>query len=84
MKITKTAGKAACIALYAFFVYLAAKKNFIPLIALVALHTTEYFVIGRKTGREFSIHPVKTVLLCLSFGFTWWLPVRTAGKTEQK
>lgn len=80
MKITKTGGKAICVALYAYFAYLAAKKKYIPLIALFALHLTEYFVIGRKTGKEFGYSPLKTIVLCLSFGFTWWLPVRTEGK----
>lgn len=80
MKITKTAGKAICVGLYGWFSYLAAKKKYIPLIALFAMHLTEYFIIGRKTGKEFNISPVKAVILCLSFGFTWWLPVRTECK----
>lgn len=77
MKLVKTLGKALCIVLYALCIYLAAKKNFIPLIVLFTMHLTEYFIIGRKTGKEFGISPVKTVILCLSFGFTWWLPVRS-------
>lgn len=76
----KTAGKAVCIALYAYFGCLAARKKYIPLAALFLLHLTEYFAVGRKTGKEFDCSPVKTFILCLSFGFTWWLPVRTEHK----
>lgn len=82
MKLIKTAGRAGCIALYGWFAYLAAKKKYIPLIALFAMHLTEYFAVGRKTGREFAYSPLKTLILCLSFGFTWWLPVRTQGKNK--
>lgn len=81
MKAVKIIGQPVCAALYAVFAYWAAKKKYVPLIILFLTHLFEYFVIGRKTGKENQISPVKTLLLCLSFGFTWWLPIRI-NKTE--
>lgn len=83
LKITEKTGKPICVALYALCVYLAAKKKYVPLIVLVLMHLTEYFIIGMKTGKENDISPVKAFFLCLAFGFTWWLPVRSAKKTEE-
>ena len=76
MKLVKYAGQPLCVALYAAFIYLAFKWSPIPLIALFLMHLTEYFIIGRKTGKEFNLSPLETVVKCLSFGFTWWLPLR--------
>jgi len=76
LKLTKIIGKPICIALYGYFSYLASKKKYVPLILLVALHTSEYFAIGKKVGKDNGLNPFATVLLCLSFGFTWWLPIK--------
>ena len=76
-KFTVNFGKPACVILYAAFSYLAANITVIPLIALVVMHLTEYFIIGFKTAKEYKINPVSGFLNCLCFGFTWWLPVRS-------
>lgn len=81
MKAVKIIGQPVCAALYAVFAYWATKKKYVPLIILFLTHLLEYFLIGRKTGKENRISLVKALLLCLSFGFTWWLPLRM-NKTE--
>ena len=80
MKSVGIIGKPLCAALYGFFAYLAAKKKPLPLILLFIMHTTEYFIIGKKTGEEYGISKSKSLINCLSFGFTWWLPVRKGDK----
>ena len=76
MKLVKYIGQPFCILLYAAFIYLAVKGQPIPLIALFLMHLTEYFIIGRKTGKEKGENAFLAALKCLSFGFTWWLPLR--------
>lgn len=76
LKITKKIGKPVCILLYAVCIAAAVKKKVIPLISLVTMHLTEYFIIGRKTGKEKNLSPLTAFLSCLAFGFTWWLPLR--------
>lgn len=76
MKLVKWIGQPFCAVLYAVGAVLAAKKKPLPLIALFLCHLTEYFIIGRKTGKEKALPPIKALLCCLSFGFTWWLPLR--------
>ncbi len=78
LKITKTAGKPICAALYAVFAALAAKKKPIPLLVLIALHTFEYFHIGRRTAEEHGLSKAEGLAKCLAFGFTWWLPLKKA------
>lgn len=41
---------------------------------LLALHALELPVAFLKL-RGLGIHPVKTVVKTLTYGFTWWLPV---------
>ena len=65
-------GKAVCVALYAAFAALAAKKKPIPLIALFLSHTVEYFVKARPIAREKEIPQTTAAANCLAFGFTWW------------
>ena len=76
MKLVKIIGQPLCIALYAVSGYFAFKKKFIPLISLFTMHLAEYFIIGRKTGKENEMSASSALLHCLSFGFTWWLPLR--------
>ena len=76
LKITKLIGKPICVALYAGFAALAAKKKPLPLLALLALHTFEYFQIGRKVAAEQGLSKPEGLAQCLAFGFTWWLPIR--------
>ena len=76
LKLTKLAGKPICVALYAAFAALAAKKKPVPLIVLFLMHSTEYLTVGRKVAAEHGIGPVETLIQCLAFGFTWWLPIK--------
>lgn len=76
IKLVKTIGQPLCIILYIASVIMAFKKKFAPLIALFTLHLAEYFIIGKKTGKENGISALSSLLHCLAFGFTWWLPIR--------
>lgn len=76
MKIIKYAGQPFCIILYAVSAYFAFKKKPLPLIILFLMHLSEYFIIGRKTGREKMLSPAESLAKCLLFGFTWWLPLK--------
>lgn len=80
MKLVKFIGQPMCAALYAVCGYFAYKKKPLPLISLFTMHLSEYFIIGRKTGKEFNLSPVSALIKCLSFGFTWWLPLRKGDK----
>ena len=75
-RITKKFGKAICVLLYGIFAFLAAKKKPFPLLVLLALHTGEYFLVGRKAAEENGISQTEAAANCLAFGFTWWLPIR--------
>ena len=61
LKITKQYGKPICVALYAGF---------------AALHTFEYFHVGRKVAKENGLSKIEGLAKCLAFGFTWWLPLQ--------
>ncbi len=76
LKLTKACGKPVCVALYAAFAALAAKKKPVPLLVLLAMHLTEYFVIGARTAKEQGLSAAEGFAQCLAFGFTWWLPLR--------
>ena len=77
LKLTRQFGKPICVILYASFAALAAKKKPLPLLILFAMHATEYFVIGRKVASEHGLAPAEGLAQCLSFGFTWWLPLKS-------
>ncbi len=76
LKLTKQFGKPVCVALYAAFAALAAKKKPIPLLVLFGLHTFEYFHVGRKVAEEQGLPAAEGLAKCLAFGFTWWLPIK--------
>lgn len=76
LTITKRFGKPICVALYAVFAALAAKKKPLPLLILLALHTAEYFKDGRKVAAAHGIGLAEGFAQCLAFGFTWWLPLK--------
>lgn len=82
MKIVKLIGQPICAALYALGAIKAVKDKKFGLLAFMFFaHFGEYFIIGRKTGKEFGINPLKAFFSCLAFGFTWWLPIRS-NKSE--
>ena len=76
LKLTRQFGKAICVALYAAFAALAARKKPLPLLILFAMHLAETLTIGRKVAREKGVGAVEWIVNCLAFGFTWWLPLR--------
>ena len=73
LKTTKQFGKPICVGLYAVF---AMKKKPLPLLILLGLHTGEYALIGRKVAAEQGLTRAEGLAQCLSFGFTWWLPLK--------
>jgi hypothetical protein len=78
MNLVSKIGKPVCIVLYIVCAVLAFKKKFIPLISLFAMHLSEYFIICRKTAKEYGVGAGEGLAKCLAFGFTWWLPIRKA------
>lgn len=81
MKIVKMVGQPTCAVVYALGAVRAVKDKKCGLLAFMFFaHLAEYFIIGKKTGEEFEIKPLKAFLSCLSFGFTWWLPIRMGKK----
>ncbi len=64
-----------CLALVAAWPWLLA--------ALFALHAIELAVVGCRTGRAHGVSAAKSVLMCLLFGFVWWLPIRLQLKRKK-
>ena len=58
------------------------KKNPILIAALALMHGTECFLIGVKTGREYGKKLAYSIVMCMSFGFTWWLPLKKQMEAE--
>ncbi len=82
-RFTKQFGKPICVLLYALFAALAAKKKPWPLLALLAAHTAEYFLVARKVADEHGIPQPEAAAKCLAFGFTWWKPIRDGKDKTQ-
>ena len=80
LRVTKAIGKPVCVVLYGAFAALAAKKKPLPLLILFAMHLTEYLVIGRKVAAEKGLSVPTGLAQCLSFGFTWWLPLKKGAE----
>ena len=45
------------------------------LVGLAALHLVELIIVGWRMGKAAGTSPVKRVLMCMLFGFIWWLPI---------
>lgn len=43
-------------------------------LALFALHLAELFAVGFRMGRLNGVPSWKSVMMCMLFGFLWWLP----------
>lgn len=52
-------------------------------VALAALHTAELLIVGFRTGREFGVPAVRSIVMCLLFGYVWWLPIRRKMKADE-
>ena len=67
----------ACLVLYAASIALwILTGNFILFVVLLSLHCSEYFIVGGKIGAQAGLSKGKAFLLCMAFGFTWWLPLK--------
>ena len=69
-------GKVICVLLYAVAAFFCGRKQYIPLAALIAAHTGEYFLKARPIAREKGVAPVEAFINCLFFGIAWWRPLR--------
>jgi hypothetical protein len=49
---------------------------------LLALHFLELILVGYKVGREYGVNAANSILLCMVFGFTWWLPLQKQIRSE--
>lgn len=50
------------------------------LIGLAGLHFVELILIGYRMGRKYVCSPLKSVVMCMLFGFLWWLPLMSKHK----
>lgn len=76
LNLTRQFGKPVCVGLYAWFAALAARKKPLPLLILFLMHAMEYIFIGRRVSAENGLSVPEGLAQCLSFGFTWWLPLK--------
>ena len=76
LDLTKKFGKPICVLLYGVFGWLAGKKKPLPLLILLGMHLSEYFLVGRKVAEEAGLEKSEGFFQCLAFGFTWWLPIK--------
>ncbi|MBR3473821.1 MAG: hypothetical protein IKH34_02000 [Oscillospiraceae bacterium] len=79
LKLTKQFGKPICALLFGIFGLMAGRKKPLPLLALLGMHTAEFFLVGRKTAEERGLPRAEGLAKCLAFGFTWWLPLKKEG-----
>jgi hypothetical protein len=49
---------------------------------LLALHFVELIIIGFRTGKEYGVSAGKSILMCMLYGYNWWLPLRKQMKLE--
>ena len=61
---------------YAVYARLCGRSGRLALLTLLAMHLTEYFVIGRKVAAEHGLSRQEGLAQCLAFGYTWWLPLK--------
>ena len=47
------------------------------------LHFVELNVIGYRTGRAMHRTPATCILMCMLFGFFWWLPLRREMQADE-
>ena len=76
MTLTKQYGKPICVALYAVTSAMAVRGRPNAFLSLLGMHTTEYFLIGKKVAEAKGLTKGEGLAQCLAFGFTWWLPVK--------
>lgn len=50
------------------------------LVLMILLNLTEYLLVGIWFGRKAGKNTWLNLIMCLSFGFVWWLPLRNMTK----
>lgn len=45
-------------------------------LGILALHAFETVTIGLKVGKEGGEKFLYSLCMCMTFGFTWWVPLR--------
>ncbi|MCQ2488406.1 MAG: hypothetical protein MJ143_03925 [Clostridia bacterium] len=50
-------------------------------LGIVAMHATELVTIGLKAGKNGGVGLFYSIAMCMMFGFTWWVPLKS--KTNQ-
>jgi hypothetical protein len=58
------------------------KKNPVIIIAVTVLHACEAALVGIKTGLRYGEKFLYSLVMCLMFGFIWWLPLARQIKRE--
>ena len=74
--LTVKYGKPICVALYSLGCWYAAKGKPIPVLVLLAMHVSEFFLVASKVAKEKGIDMLCAFANCVCFGFTWWLPIK--------
>lgn len=49
---------------------------------LFFLHLAELLVIGWRTGRQYGVSAGRSILMCMLYGYNWWLPLRRQMQAE--
>lgn len=53
------------------------KKFFVSLlVGVAALHTVEWFIIGKKVAEAAKVPKAEGMVKCLLMGITWWKPLK--------
>ena len=49
---------------------------------LLGLHFLELLLVGFRTGREYGVGAGKSILMCMLYGYIWWLPLQKQMAAE--
>ena len=69
-------GNVICVLLYAVAAFFCGKKIYIPLVALAAAQTGEFFLKGSPIAKAKGIGMAEAFINSLLFGIAWWRPLR--------
>lgn len=64
------------IILWIILLTLAFKGIIYPVVILLILHIGELLCVGLATGREYGHSACRCIIMCMLFGFFWWLPIK--------
>ena len=57
------------------------KKPFINA-GIIAMHLVESITVGVKTGLAAGEKLIYSIVMCMTFGFTWWVPLKFKKKIK--